>query len=153
MYFDPDGLRIQSTAILMGADRTSIHRPEYCLPGQGWTIDKKETVTVPINDNPPYQLQVARWNLSSSVQQDDGTKKARFGIYVFWYVAKGDETPDHDKMLEHLTLNLFRSGDLQRWAYISYFAGCGPDQQDLAFAQIKRLIQAQVPKFQLPQAQ
>ncbi|HEY1789575.1 MAG TPA: exosortase-associated EpsI family protein [Verrucomicrobiae bacterium] len=150
LYYDPDGLRIQSTAILMGADRTSIHRPEYCLPGQGWNIDKKEIVTLPIDDNPNYQLQVARWNLSTSIQQPDGTKTTAFAIYVFWYVAKNDETPDHDKMLEHLTLNLFRTGGLQRWAYISYFTVCGPGQQDGAFGEVKRLIQAQVPKFQLP---
>jgi hypothetical protein len=150
LYYDPDGLRIQSTAILMGADRTSIHRPEYCLPGQGWNIDKKEIVTIPIDDHPPYQLQVARWNLSTSIQQPDGTKATAIAIYVFWYVARNDETPDHDKMLEHLTLNLFRTGDLQRWAYISYFAVCGPGQQDAAFGEIKRLILAQVPKFQLP---
>jgi Protein of unknown function (DUF3485) len=150
MYNDPDGLRIQSTAILMGADRTSIHRPEYCLPGQGWTIDKKEIVTLPIDEHPPYQLQVARWNLSTSIHQPDGTKATVCALYVFWYVATNDETPDHDTMLEHSVLNLFRTGDLQRWAYISYFAACGPGQQDAAFSEMKRLILAQVPKFQLP---
>lgn len=150
MYSDPDGLRIQSTVILMGADRTSIHRPEYCLPGQGWNIDKKEIVTFPIYDNPPYQLQVARWNLSTSIQQPDGSKATAFAVYVYWYVANNDETPDHDKMLEQLTLNLFRTGGLQRWAYISYFAVCGSGQQDAAFGEIKRLITAQVPQFQLP---
>lgn len=150
MYFDPNGLRIQSTAILMGTDRSSIHRPEYCLPGQGWSIDKKDIVTIPINDNPSYQLQVARWNLSTTIQQPDGTKETASGIYVYWYVAQDDETPDHDKMLEQLTLNLFRTGGLQRWAYISYFAVCGAGQQDAAFGEVKRLIQAQVPQFQLP---
>jgi hypothetical protein len=150
MYFDPDGLRIQSTAILMGTDRSSIHRPEYCLPGQGWKIDKKEIVDIPITDNPPYQLQVARWNLSTSVQRPDGTQATFYGIYVYWYVARDAETPDHDKMLEQLTLHLFRTGDLQRWAYLSYYAVCGPGQQDAAFDQVKRLIQAQVPKFQIP---
>lgn len=150
MYFDPNGLRIQSTAILMGADRTSIHRPEYCLPGQGWNIDKKEIETIPINDNPPYQLQVARWSLSTSLQQPDGTKETACALYVFWYVTRNDETPNHDKMLEHLALNLFRSGQLQRWAYISYFSLCEPGQQDAAFQEIKRLIMAQVPQFQLP---
>jgi Protein of unknown function (DUF3485) len=150
VYFDPDGLRIQSTVVMMGADRTSIHRPEYCLPGQGWNIDKKETVAIPITDNPPYQLQVARWNLSTSIQQPDGSKATAFALYVYWYVTKNDETPDHDKMLEQLTLNLFHTGDLQRWAYVSYFAVCGPGQQDRAFSEIKRLILAQVPQFQLP---
>lgn len=151
MYFDPDGLRIQSTVVLMGADRTSIHRPEYCLPGQGWNIDKRETLTIPITDSPPYQLQVARWNLSTSIQQPDGSKATAFAVYVYWYVTKNDETPEHDKMLEQMTLNLFRTGDLQRWAYISYFAVCGSGEQDAAFGEIKRLILAQVPQFQLPQ--
>ena len=150
MYFDPDGLRIQSTAVLMGADRTSIHRPEYCLPGQGWSIDKKETVDIPINDNPPCPLRVARWNLSTSFKEPDGKKATAYAVYVFWYVAHDEETPDHDKMLEELTLNLFRTGNLQRWAYISYFALCGPGQHDAAFGEIKRLIAAQVPQFQLP---
>lgn len=150
LYFDPDGLRIQSTAILMGADRTSIHRPEYCLPAQGWSIDKKEIVNIPIDDNPPYQLRVAKWSMSTSIERPDGSKEPACALYVFWYVAKNVETSDHDKMIEQLTLNLFRTGDLQRWAYISYYAVCGPGQQDAAFGEIKRLIRAQVPKFQMP---
>ncbi|HTV43073.1 MAG TPA: exosortase-associated EpsI family protein [Candidatus Sulfotelmatobacter sp.] len=149
-YTNPTGIRIQNTVILMGADRTSIHRPEYCLPGQGWTIDKKEMLNIPINDNPPYNLQVARWNISATIQAPDGQKERAAGIYVFWYVAKDDETPDHDKMLEHLTMNLFRTGDLQRWAYISYYVPCLPGQEDAAFAETKRLIAAQVPQFELP---
>ena len=150
LYTGSSGIKIQSTVILMGADRTSIHRPEYCLPGQGWTIGKKEMVTVPVNDNPPYNLEVARWNLSNSVQGPDGRNENVAGIYVFWYVAENDETPNHDKMLEHLTMNLFRTGDLQRWAYISYFVLCLPGQEDAAFAETKRLIAGQVPQFELP---
>jgi Protein of unknown function (DUF3485) len=150
MYFAPDGQAIQSTAILMGADRTSIHRPEYCFPGQGFSIDEKKIVNIPINDQPPYQLEVARWNVSKSVQQPDGQKVKFSGIYVYWYVANGEETPDHDKMLEWLTLDLFRTGKLQRWAYISYFTVCPHGREDEAFEQVKKLIAAQVPQFQLP---
>jgi len=150
MYFGPDGIRIQSTAILMGADRTSIHRPEYCLAGQGWNIDKKEIVDIPIQDNPPYQLEVGRWNVSQVVKQPDGRQVNVAGVYVYWYVANGEETPDHNKMLEWLTMDMFRTGALQRWAYISYFAGCAPGQEDATFEQIERLITAQVPQFELP---
>jgi Protein of unknown function (DUF3485) len=149
-YFTPDGLRIQSTVILMGADRTSIHRPEYCLPGQGWTIEDKKLVKLPIADQPPYSLDIARWNLSISVDQPDGQKAKIAGVYAFWYVTKNEETADHDKMLEWLTLDLFRTGELQRWAYCSYFAACLPGQEEAAFEQIKRLITASVPQFELP---
>jgi hypothetical protein len=149
-YFTPDGLRIQSTVILMGADRTSIHRPEYCLPGQGWSIDDKQMVKLPIADQPPYSLDVARWYISTSIQQPDGQKAKIAGVYAYWYVANNEETPDHDKMLEWLTLDLFRTGALQRWAYCSYFAACLPGQQDATFDQMKRLITASVPQYQLP---
>ena len=149
-YIAPDGFHVQSTAILMGADRTSIHRPEYCFPGQGWSIDKKQIVTIPISDQPSYSLQAARWNVSIIAQQSDGQKVKVGGVYVYWYVASDEETPDHDKMLEWLTLDLFRTGKLQRWAYISYFAVCAPGQEDATFGRMKQLISAQVPGFEYP---
>jgi hypothetical protein len=149
-YIAPDGFRVQNTIILMGSDRTSIHRPEYCFPGQGYSIDEKKIADISINDHPPYQLEVARWNVSISVEEPDGQKIKRTGIYVYWYVANGEETPDHDKMLEWLTLDLFRTGKLQRWAYVSYFAQCPVGREDEAFERIKKLIIAQAPQFQLP---
>jgi len=150
IYSKPDGTRIQSTVILMGTDRTSIHRPEYCMPGQGWNIDGKRIVNIPIDDNPPYQLEVAQWNVSQVVKQPDGRQVKVCGLYVFWYTANNEQTANHDKMLEWLTLDLFRTGALQRWAYISYFTLCEPGQEDATFDQIKRLITAQVPQFELP---
>ena len=150
LYFAPDGFRVQSTAILMGADRTSIHRPEYCIPGQGWTIDQKQMVKIPIRDEPPYSLELARWNVSKTIQQSNGQTFKIAGLYVYWYVADNEETPDHDKMLEWLTLDLFRTGALQRWAYISYFAECQPGQEDATFERMKSFIAAQVPQFQRP---
>lgn len=149
-YFAPDGFWVQSTAILMGADRTSIHRPEYCFPGQGFSIDQKQIVEIPIADQPAYSLQAARWDVSILIQRPDGQREKRYGIYVFWYVSGAEETPDHDKMLEWLTLDLFRTGNLQRWAYISYFTECEPGQEDQAFERMSRLIGAQVPGFESP---
>jgi hypothetical protein len=149
-YFGPDGIAIQSTAILMGADRTSIHRPEYCMPGQGWNIDDKKIVNIPIQDNPPYQLEVAQWNVSQVLKQPDGRQVKYSAVYAFWYAANNEQTANHDKMLEWLTMDLFRTGALQRWAYISYFALCAPGQEDATFERMKQLIAAQVPQFELP---
>jgi Protein of unknown function (DUF3485) len=150
IYIAPDGFWIQSTAILMGADRTSIHRPEFCLPGQGWTIDEKKGLDIPINDQPPYHLQAAAWKLSQMAQDRDGQKVKIAAVYVYWYVANNEETADHNKMLERLTLDLLRTGALQRWAYISYFTRCQPGQEDATIDRIKNFIGTQVPEFQLP---
>lgn len=153
IYTAPDGFWIQSTAILMGADRTSIHRPEFCLPGQGWTIDEKKVLDIPIQGQSPYHLQAACWKVSQVVKQDDGQSAKYEALYVYWYVADHEETPDHNKMLEWLTLDLLRTGALQRWSYISYFALYRPGQEDAAVERIKSFIAAQAPEFQLPLTQ
>ncbi len=150
MYTAPDGFRIQSAAILMGTDRTSIHRPEYCMPGQGWSIGQKKVVNIPINDHPPYPLEVAEWKVSQTVQQADGQNQIYAGVYVFWYAAHNQETADHDKMLERMTLDLFRTGQLERWAYLSYWSPCEPGQEDATFERMQAFLAAQVPAFELP---
>jgi hypothetical protein len=43
-----------------------------------------------------------------------------------------------------------RTGELQRWAYVSWFTVCEPGKEDATFARIKPLIAAAVTKFQLP---
>jgi hypothetical protein len=150
LYTAPDGFWIQSTAILMGTDRTSIHRPDFCLPGQGWNIDEKQSLNIPIQDQPAYQLQAAAWKVSQMMQTGDGQKVKVSGVYVYWYVANNEETPDHNKMIEWLTLDLLRTGALQRWAYISYFTLCRPGEEDATIDRIKSFIAAQAPGFQLP---
>ena len=44
------------------------------------------------------------------------------GVYVFWFVADGEETPSHFQMMKRLALHLLRTGVLQRWAYVSLFS-------------------------------
>ena len=153
IYTAPDGFRLQSTAILMGADRTSIHRPEFCLPGQGWTIGEKRLLDIPIKGQAPYQLHAACWKLSQAIKQDDGQSVMVGAIYIYWYVANDEETPDHNKMIERLMLDLVTTGALQRWSYISYFALCRPGDEDTTIDRMTRFISAQAPEFQLPQKQ
>jgi len=149
LYTSPEGLQVQTTVILMGADRTSIHRPEYCLNGQGFNAYEKSFVNIPIGGANPYPLEIAKWKVSREVEEPGGTKLKMGGVYVFWFVADNEETASHDKMLEWLTLDLFRKGALQRWAYISYFAECIPGNEDATYERMKQLIEATVPEFEI----
>lgn len=150
LYKAPDGFEVSANVVLMGMDRTSIHKPEYCLPGQGWTIDRKSVVRIPIGDNPAYQLAVAKWFLHKSVRLRGGGQQEVGGLYVFWFVAHNEETPSHWQRVWWLARDLLRTGTLQRWAYISYFTVCAPGQQEAAFERVRKLIAASVPEFQLP---
>lgn len=151
-YQAPDGSWAIANLILMGEDRTSIHRPEYCLPGQGWQIREKTEVKLPIAGERPYELPVYKWIVAKTISTPDGTQQPVSGIYVFWFVTKDQTADDFPTMLKSMLLHLIRHGVMQRWAYVSYFTVCLPGQEDATFARVKQLIAASVPEFQLPPA-
>jgi hypothetical protein len=72
------------------------------------------------------------------------------GIYAFWFVTKDQVTDNFPAMLKSMLFHQLTSGELQRWAYVSFFTVCRPGQEDATFARIKPLIAAAVPEFQLP---
>jgi len=150
LYTAPDGFRVQNTVVLMGGDRTSIHKPDYCLPGQGWTIKDKSVVNIPVAGVPSYQLPVAKWVLSNVFQAPDGQKQQVGGLYAFWFVADGEQTTDNYQRMWWQGRDLLRTGVLQRWAYISCFAICAPGQEDATFERIKNFIAHSVPEYQFP---
>ena len=152
-YLAPDGFRVTAFLVLMGADRTSIHNADFCLRGEGLEPGEKRVANIPIGGAQPYSLPVSEWKVGGIFPQPDGTKVRVNGVYVFWFVADGEETPSHfDMVMKRLPLHLLRTGELQRWAYVSYFAQCAPGQEDATFARVEKLIAASVPEFQPPPA-
>ena len=148
LYTATNGLQINSTIILMGADRTSIHKPDYCLPGQGWSINEKTVVNIPVAGPQNYQLPVTKWIIGNVYQTPDGQKHKVSGLYVFWFVADGEQTADNYQRMWWLGRDLLRTGVLQRWAYVSFFSVCAPGQEDATFERMKKLIAVTVPEFQ-----
>ena len=149
-YTAKNGLQVQANIVLMGADRSSIHKPEICLPGQGWRILRRAEVPVQIESPRPYQLPVMKWVIVTSLRDASGRQQEVRGLYVYWFVARDEETTSHFKRVWWIARDLITTGVLQRWAYVSYFAVCQPGQEDAAFEQVKKLIAASVPEFQLP---
>ncbi len=150
-YKSADGQpAIEGTIVLMGTDRTSIHNADYCLAGQGMDPFAKSIANIPIGGPDPYSLPVSEWKVSGLFPQPGGEKVKINGVYVFWFVTDGDETPSHFEMMKKLAIHLLTTGVMQRWAYISYFSPCVPGQEDSAFDRMKKLIAASVPEFQLP---
>ena len=151
-YTAPDKFWTQVTVVLMGSDRTSLHKPQFCLTGAGWAIDSNATreETVRVEQPQPYDLPVVKYVASRQVQQEGRTVEWR-GIYVYWFVAE-DAISATESGLERMWAmahTLVTTGVLQRWAYISYFAVCPPGQETATYERLKKLIAASVPEFQL----
>lgn len=140
--------RIQASVVLMGADRTSIHRPEYCLTGQGWNIREKRGLGIPVERPTRYTLPVQRYDMTYSGLAN-GRPAPRSGVYVFWFVADGQLTNSHLERQGWLIRDLLLKQVLQRWAYVAYFADCPAGEEDATYNAIVALIQGSIADFQL----
>jgi hypothetical protein len=148
VYSAPDGFNLLLSIVMMGADRTSIHKPQFCLVGQGWTIDQSETVRVTMNRPHAYELPVMKL-LATKQFVVDGRPVQRRGVYLYWFVADHAVTADHGARMWRMGMEMLRTGVLQRWAYVICFADCAVGDEDRTFNRLKDFMVAAVPEFQL----
>jgi len=151
-YTAPDGFQVLMSVVLMGTDRTSMHKPQFCLTGDGWNIDQAASGQTSIHMEQPcsYDLSVIKL-VATKEALVNGERQTARAVYVYWYVAD-DALSASVSGVERMWLmadRLLRTGVLQRWAYVSCFSICSPGQEDAAFARIKKFITESVPRFQL----
>jgi hypothetical protein len=147
-YKLPDGFEALLTVVMMGTDRTSIHKPQFCLTGQGWKIERTEQTSIRVERPHPYDLPVMKLTSTKLVPVGDGRQVPRRGIYVYWFVADGQVTAQHWQRMWWMARDLVQKGVLQRWAYVSYFAHCAPGEEEATYRRLAQLIAATVPEFQ-----
>jgi hypothetical protein len=149
VYYQRGMVPFVSSVVMMGTDRTSIHKAEYCLQGQGMRIDQITRETIPMTQPQPYGLPVVKI-VGSASQSVNGKTVHRSCVYVYWYVTDGVLSNDRSGMerMWDMTKKLVFTGVLQRWAYVRFYAFCEPGQEDATYDVIKRMITASVPQFQ-----
>lgn len=148
IYTAPDGFQSQVTSVLMGTDRTSIHKPEFCLPSQGFQILRSTRTEIMIERPHRYALPVMRLDALREGRLTNGQMARHGAVYVYWFVSENRLSNDHIQRMGWLALDLVRTGELQRWAYIGCLAACEPGQEEATYQRLERLIQAIVPEFQ-----
>lgn len=149
VYKATDGFESMISIVLMGADRTSIHKPEYCLYGQGWVIEQQEEITVAMDRPIRYDLPVKKLTTARKQKLADGREVELRGIYLYWFVADGQFTADHNERMWWMARDLIKTGVLQRWAYVTYFSVCLPGQEEATLQRMKKFVAASAPDFQL----
>jgi len=152
LYRADDGFFSQVSVVLMGSDRSSIHKPQICLTGQGWAIDNhfSDVETIPMSRPVTYDLPVNKLIATKQVTTPDGQVQTARGLYVYWFVDADRCTANSwEWMTWWVPRDLLLNGILERWAYISYFCACAPGQEAETYERMKKLIAATVPEFQL----
>jgi hypothetical protein len=149
-YMAPDNFWIQQTVVLMGADRTSIHKPEFCLEGAGLHIYSAESVRIPMLRPVAYELPLRKMLVRGDrVNPATGKVETMEGVYLFWFVSEDKLTSEHRERIWWMAKDLVTRGELQRWAYVIAFSICKPGETEPTYRRMVRFLTAAVPDFQL----
>jgi len=118
LYTDKNHDELYCSVILAGRDTTSIHRPELCLPGQGWRIESERTEAIPTAAAPGGVLHVMRMDATHSASVADGQTGRVRAVFVYWFVGKNRETPYHWQRIYWTARDRVFRNTNHRWAYI-----------------------------------
>ncbi|MBN8419138.1 MAG: exosortase-associated EpsI family protein [Verrucomicrobia bacterium] len=146
-----------ASLVIAGNDTRSIHRPEVCLDGQGWSITSSTVREVKMLSG--AILRVRDLAIQREDLRPDRSKRLLRAHYIYWFVGSDISTPSN---LERQLLS-FRDSVLRnvnhRWAYPSVMAfvtdnltpqqsGERPRDDAETVQMILSLIHSLAPKFQ-----
>ncbi len=117
LYTDGLGNSVYVSIVMSGNDLdNSIHRPERCLPAQGWTVADSRKVAVPVTDG---KLQVTRLHNVRQIPTKVGTMVPIYNLSYYWFVGHDEVTASHFERTFIDIKDRVLHGYNQRWAYIT----------------------------------
>ncbi len=128
------------SVVLSGRDRTSIHRPELCLVGQGWTIAGTGA----------HRFAFARGGEGSAIpatllrtERTAGGRKIR-AVVAYWFLNSEVTVATHWERFFHDAWDRVRHGRADRWAYVLVQADAD-DGEAAALARMQAVLDGTVP--------
>jgi EpsI family protein len=153
-YTNMAGDRISVSIVLSGDDMTnSIHRPERCLPAQGWTIQSSEKKVLSIGQG--KTLEVTRLRDIRAIELLDKSRATLHNVNYYWFVGYSDMTASHLTRTGMDIRDRILHGYNQRWAYVTVTANVSehyPERtEDETSAILENFIQKLVPDLKRPE--
>lgn len=119
-YEDSHGNQITCSIVLSGAEQRSIHRPEGCLTGQGWTIIGQDNIPIPLPSG--HNLVARKLSLARQVPDQNGGAITVRAFYVYWFVGQNVTTPSEVARVLLSNWDRVMHNRAHRWAYVSVFS-------------------------------
>jgi hypothetical protein len=151
--------RILLSIVLSGAEKRSIHRPERCLPGQGWRIDGSHTETVRLASG--HDLDVTALLLERPVTLANGKPFILRSYFLYWFVGKDTTTSSQLVRILETNWDMLAHRLNQRWAYVTVSSYISRDWSEngldapQTLEQLKQFIRDSAPYYmvsEMPEA-
>jgi len=133
--------------VLSGRDRTSIHRPELCLVGQGWTVGRGVVKTIALRGD----RNVVPASILHTSLVEPGSRREVKALVAYWFVSSDAVVATHWQRFAHDAWNRLRHGRADRWAYVLVQADAR-DGDDAALARIRSVLEGTLSVFQRVEA-
>ena len=134
--------------VLSGRDRSSIHRPELCLVGQGWTITQATLQRFSYPARPDATFPATLLRVQREVQTPRG-KQIVPQLVAYWFVGGDEIIPTHWKRVVRDAWNRVTHARGDRWAYVLMQTDAS-DGEAAALARMQAVLEATLPAFQKP---
>lgn len=137
-----DNSSLTVALVFSGRDRSSIHRPEVCLVGDGSEVAVSETRRIAREGRPDLLTTVLHMRTRRAV----GTE-VRTGRYFFayWFMGRGHETPSHLVRMFWMARDRLLLGKTYPWAYISIAGTYAPAGDEFSLRKLDDLVRALYP--------
>jgi hypothetical protein len=141
---------IACEVVLSGAQRNSIHRPQVCLVGQGWTIIDERPLPIRLANQRTQKIR-----LLTLTRLENGKKID--GYFLYWFVGKDETTDDHLQRILLTSWDRITRGTNHRWAYVivsgiipAKEGGSQPAREELLM-RLTNFVREIIPLIQKPQ--
>lgn len=117
LYTNARGDQIFVSIVFSGPDMsTSIHRPERCLPAQGWTVADTRIAEIPTGNK---ILKTTRLHDVRSFRNENGELVNVYALNYYWFVGHNARTPSHYQRTWIDIRDRVLRGENQQWAYVT----------------------------------
>jgi EpsI family protein len=144
-----DPHRVFLSIVLSGRDRTSIHRPELCLLGQGWTISGRGSHVFAYPGGQGAGFEATVLQAGSRSAGVPGGRASAPQLVVYWFVGGDRVVATHWQRLAIDAWNRIARGRADRWAYVLMQTDAS-DGEAAALARMQAVPDATLPGFQKP---
>jgi EpsI family protein len=141
-------LQVLLSIVLSGRDRTSIHRPELCLVGQGWTIDGSSSHRFSYPGQPGADFEATLLHVHRAKV---GGREPAPELVAYWFVGGDRIVPSQGARMLYDAWNRVVHGRADRWAYVLLQTEAG-DGDGAGLARIQSILNSTLPTFQPPLA-
>lgn len=107
---------VYCSVVLSGRDRTSIHRPELCLVGQGWTIKGRTAHAFSRAGNATVPTTVLRIERDGVTARGETVREP--ALFAYFFVGADRVVASHGERLFYTALDRLRVWRAHRWAYV-----------------------------------